>query len=43
VFVPQQIDHLLHGHALTDDVRLDLISQIGFHQLFTSIFRDIGF
>ena len=39
----QQIDHLLHGHALTDDVRLDLISQIGFHQLFTSIFRDIGF
>ena len=39
----QQIDHLLHGHALTDDVRLDLISQIGFHQLFTSIFRVIGF
>ena len=38
VFVPQQINHLLHGHALTDDVRLDLISQIGFHQLFTSIF-----
>ena len=38
VFVPQQIDNLLHGHALTDDVRLDLISQIGFHQLFTSIF-----
>ena len=31
VFVPQQIDHLLHGHALTDDVRLDLVSQIGFH------------
>ena len=26
----QQIDHLLHGHALTDDVRLDFISQIGF-------------
>ena len=31
VFVMQQIDHLLHGHALTDDVRLDFISQIGFH------------
>ena len=26
VFVPQQINYLLHGHALTDDVRLDLIS-----------------
>ena len=38
VFVPQQIDYLLHGHSLTDDVRLDFVSQIGFHQLFTSIF-----
>ena len=26
MFVPQQIDHFLHGHSLTDDIRLDLIS-----------------
>ena len=38
VFVPQHINNLLHGHSLTDDIRLDLISQIGFHQFFTSIF-----
>ena len=24
MFIPQQIDHFLHGHSLTDDVRLEL-------------------
>ena len=38
MLVMQQIDHLLHGQSLPDNVRLDFVSQIGFHQLFTSIF-----